>query len=83
MIPLPNREKFLTLLRDGYDIRNACKESGVSKSSLYRYFTEFPAFKKECDEAMELAVKDAEKRGQQEDVERLAKVKQIVLNRKQ
>lgn len=81
MIPLSNREIFISLLKQGMDIRNACKEASISKSSLYRYFAEFPGYKNEVYDAMDLARKDTQKRVDNEELERMEILKKMIKSR--
>ncbi len=81
MIPLPNREKLLKLVREGSDIRNACKESEISKSSLYRYFAEFPSYKKEVYDAMDAHNADMLKRAEKKEKEMMENLKKMIVLR--
>jgi|GEM_PF-4995141 len=82
MIPLPNREKFIKLLKGGMDIRNACKEASITRSNLYKYFKEFPAFKDEADKYIEHAKLNAQTAKKLQEEANLMKIKKMILNRK-
>lgn len=61
MIPLPAREKLVVSLLNGMNMNDAIKASKIPKASLYRLFKDQPAFKDECDRAMEIAISKLEK----------------------
>lgn len=82
MIPLPKREKFISLLRVGTDVRRACRESGIPKTTLYRHMQESPEFKKDVEDAMRYADEQIRTKLEKEDAERLEKVRQLMKNRK-
>ena len=51
-----DKENFLRIFGDRmdyYSIRKSCKESGVGKSTFYRWLKECPGFKKEVDKIKE------------------------------
>lgn len=82
MITLSQKEQLLKTVREGTDIRNACAELKISRASLYRYFADFPAYRKEIDDAAAAALKNEEMLQAKSDADRLLNVKNIVRNRK-
>jgi len=82
MIPLPNREKFIKLLKGGMDIRNACKEASITRSNLYKYFKDMPGFRTEVDAIVsEVSLKSETQKKLQEEAN-LLEIKKMILNRK-
>lgn len=71
------------LIRAGRDVRGACSELGISRATLYRYFDDFPAYRKEIDEAMELAQKEFKEQEEKSAAEKWAEMKRIALRKRE
>ncbi len=56
MIPPENRHILIKRLKDGWDIRNACKMADITRSNLYAYFKEVPEFRAEVDKTIKTFV---------------------------
>lgn len=82
MIPLPNRERFLRLLKDGADIRHACKEASITRSNLYKYFKEMPGFREEVNAIIKDTAEHAKSLREKADADNLLKIKMMIKNRK-
>lgn len=82
MIPLSNREKLIKLLNRGLDIRAACAEAKITRSNLYKYFKDFPAYRIEIDEAVKSFKEKQNAQLEKAAAEGLAKIKEIVFKRR-
>ncbi len=45
MLPIEKRNILIKNIKAGWDIRNSCDRSQISRSSLYQYYKEDPEFK--------------------------------------
>lgn len=61
MLPPENKKWLLKKLKDGFDIRAACSDAKITRSVLYKYFKENPAFRAEVDKVIKTFAQRQEK----------------------
>ena len=52
------RKKFLSIRRTGGTILDACRGSGIGKSSYYRYVEDHPEFEEDCEMTREQSIQE-------------------------
>jgi hypothetical protein len=80
MIPLENRNYLIKRLKAGWDIRQACSDAKITRSVLYKYFKEFPAFRAEVDKTIATYVARQEKSDKMSKRRQLMHVKEMNKN---
>ncbi len=82
MIPPENRKYLIKKLKDGFDIRAACADAKITRSVLYKYFKENPAFRAEVDRVIATFAQRQEKSAKMNARHKLMHLKETLRNHK-
>jgi isoprenylcysteine carboxyl methyltransferase (ICMT) family protein YpbQ len=82
MIPLENRTYLIKRLKQGWDIRTAAADAKITRSTLYKYFKEFPAFRADVDKVIATFIARKQKKDTLTERYNLMHLKEIARNRR-